>query len=403
MRKFFLLGLFIIPLPLLAAAPPLTQRAAGRVLLQTDQRGQAWYVNPGDGKRYFLQNPGGCWELAPQLALGIRTADLNKLPAAGKRGGDRGLARRLSGRFLLATEQRGRLYFVSPLDSRATPLNDPESCWTAVLRAHLGVKTADLAQVPMNTRQITFDPAFNGVAAARLEDGQIADGTRADEILPIASLTKLMTAMVLLDHDPDWDQVVPITADALAYPQLYVDPGDVTSEVPFTSGDRVTVRDLWRAMLVASSNQAAGMLAGASSLTEREFVAAMNTKANALGLTRTRFTDPSGLDPYNVSTAAEMARLAAAAFSQPEIARTSVMGQFTIAARRPDGTARDIPVVNRNATLLRFGPDGAKSGFLIEAQRTVAVRRGETIAVVLHARSMKERNQLLSQLLADPR
>ena len=98
-----------------------------------------------------------------------------------------------------------------------------------------------------------------------------------------------------------------------------------------------------------------------------------------------------------------MARLAAAAFSQPEIARTSVMGQFTIAARRPDGTARDIPVVNRNATLLRFGPDGAKSGFLIEAQRTVAVRNGETIAVVLHARSMKERNQLLSQLLADPR
>ncbi|MDO8559966.1 MAG: serine hydrolase, partial [bacterium] len=365
--------------------------------------GQAWYVNPADGKRYFLQNPGGCWELAPQLALGIRTADLEKLPAAGKRGGDRGLARRLSGRFLLATELRGRLYFVSPLDGLTAPLGDPESCWTTVLRSHLGVKTADLAQIPMNTRQITFDPAFNGVAAARLQDGKIADGTRADEILPIASLTKLMTAMVLLDHDPDWDQIVPVTADALAYPQLYVDPGDVTSEVPFTSGDRVTVRDLWKAMLVASSNQAAGMLAAASGLTEREFVAAMNAKTHTLGLLRTRFTDPSGLDPFNVSTAAEMARLAAAAFSQAEISRTSVMGQFTITALRPDGTVRDIPVVNRNATLLRFGPDGAKSGFLIEAQRTVAVRRGETIAVVLHARSMKERNQLLSQLLVEPR
>lgn len=396
-----LLAPLVWPSATTAAQSPLAQRAAGRLLLQADQRGQAWYVNPADGSRYFMRDPDGCWKVATLLALGVRNADLEKISAPGKRSGDTRLVRRLAGRFLLGVEQRGALSYVSPVDNRPYPITDAAACWAAVLRTRIGVKAADLRQVPMNQRQVTFDPAFDGVAAASIVNGKITAGTNANQVLPVASLTKLMTALVLLDRNPEWQREITLTADDLTYPQGLVDPGDVTSEVPFTAGDTVTVRDLWRAMLVASSNQATAVLAKHSGLAGEKFVAAMNARADALGLTHTRFTDPSGLDPWNVSTAAEMAGLAAAAFAHPDIAATSVMGQFTIRAGRPNASVHDIPVVNRNATLLRYGPDGAKSGFLHEAQRTVAVRRGQTIVVILHARSMKERNRLLAKFMGE--
>ena len=114
------------------------------------------------------------------------------------------------------------------------------------------------------------------------------------------------------------------------------------------------------------------------------------------------FTEPTGLDPANISTAVEMAHLALAAFKYPEIASTSVLNGITMSARQPDQTIRDIPVVNRNYSLLQFNVDGAKTGFLYEAQRSVAVQKGNITAVVLHARSMKERNQLIEKLLISP-
>ena len=77
------------------------------------------------------------------------------------------------------------------------------------------------------------------------------------------------------------------------------------------------------------------------------------------------------------------------------------MGEFAIPAGRPDGTVREMTVVNRHATLLRLGLSGAKTGFLHEAQRTAAVRRDDTVAVVLHARSLEERNRWLADLLGD--
>jgi len=151
-------------------------------------------------------------------------------------------------------------------------------------------------------------------------------------------------------------------------------------------------------MLVASSNQAAGVLAKHSELPAAAFVSAMNAKAEGLGLKKTVFTEPSGLDPFNVSTAMETAKIAAAAFAQPEIADTTVMGEFEMTARQPDGGTRKIPVANRNHSLLQFQVTGAKVGFLKEAQRTVAVQRGDTVAVVLHARSMRERNRILGEI-----
>ncbi len=234
-------------------------------------------------------------------------------------------------------------------------------------------------------------------------DGErLTGGHQADVVLPLASLTKLVTALVVLDAPPDWSRTVTITADDLAYPQRYVNAGDITSEVPFQAGDRVTLGDLWAAMLIASSNQAAAILARETNLTPAAFTVAMNAKAASLGLQRTAFTEPSGLDVGNLGTAREMAAIARAAFAIPLVRETTLQRGVAIVAGRPDGATRTVSVVNRNASVLALGVDAAKTGFLIEAQRNLAVRKGDRIAVVLHARSMSERNGTIQRLLEEP-
>lgn len=393
---------FVLPSVATAAEIPLAKKLAGRILLQTDARGEAWYVRPKTLTRYYLGDTASCVDVMRSTSLGITNADLKKIPSAAENRGDTKLVRRLSGWILLAVEQQGQAWYVNPLDNRRHYLADGAACMEILRKFGLGITTANLRKIPMNGEQITFDRTYNAVASARIIGNRVEPKLDADHILPIASLTKLMTALVLLDQRLEWNKEITITADDLAYPKQLVDPGDITSEVPLQAGDTIKVLDLWQAMLVASSNQAAWVLAKHSGLTPEAFVAAMNAKAQSLGLQKTMFTEPTGLDPANISTAVEMAHLALAAFKYPEIASTSVLNGITMSARQPDQTIRDIPVVNRNYSLLQFNVDGAKTGFLYEAQRSVAVQKGNITAVVLHARSMKERNQLIEKLLISP-
>ena len=133
---------------------------------------------------------------------------------------------------------------------------------------------------------------------------------QADQPQPIASITKLMTALVFLDTKPDWEQTYQITsADNIEGGHLNL----------FT-GDTVSRRDLFLTSLVASDNGATIALVHASGLGEDEFVRRMNEKAAALDLKNTSFADPIGLSSKDVSTAREVALLARTALEQPEIA-----------------------------------------------------------------------------------
>lgn len=142
----------------------------------------------------------------------------------------------------------------------------------------------------------------------------------ADVTAPIASITKLMTALVFLDHNPGWDTLITITKDDQR-------AGGI---VDLITGDTVSVRDLFNIMLVASSNEAA--IALARSTGEQDFVAAMNRKAAGLGLKQSQFADPAGLSADNMASAGDLVKLANAAFGQAEItsALTSPRYQFTV-------------------------------------------------------------------------
>lgn len=402
MRRIVLIFASVISISFFVSAPAgaennsLARRLNGRILLQVESYGRAWYVNPTDNRRYYLKDGAMAHEIMSELGLGITNADLAKIPtdATGPRNSK--LASRLSGRILLQVQDRGEAWYVNPTDGRRYYLKDGETAYKLMKKFALGVNNADLRAIPMNSSQIAQDTAFNDVAYALVRDGKIIASKNENQILPPASMSKLATALVLLDQTPlNWDRAITITQTQLDYPASLVGD-DTTSEVKLQNGDVVSTYDLWVAMLVASSNQATIALVDSSGLSRQMFAAAMNKKAAELGLQRTRFYDPTGLDAHNVTTPHEMAIIAKAAFSRPEISQATLRGDYTISTR--NAPPRVIKVNDHNASLRIYQPDAVKIGFLIEAQRCVAMKKGEDIIVVMHARSMKERNKILDKL-----
>lgn len=132
-----------------------------------------------------------------------------------------------------------------------------------------------------------------------------------DEVRSIASITKLMTALIVLDHQPAWQESLTLVASDMR-------PGAASEIGP---GESATIRDLFTVMLVASSNESAVALARSTGLSGDEFVAAMNAKAVALGMKNTTFVDMTGLNGGNRSTARDLAILGQTAFSQVDVAQ----------------------------------------------------------------------------------
>jgi len=150
------------------------------------------------------------------------------------------------------------------------------------------------------------------------ESGALLFTYQPDEIIPIASLTKLMTALVLLDHNPGWDFIYEIKREDRRE----------GGKIFLFLGEKVTVKDLFYLSLVASDNTAAIALVRSCRLSEEEFVKEMNEKALSFGLTKTKFSDPIGLNNNNVSTAGEVAQLVKAAFSSEDIRQATLTKEY---------------------------------------------------------------------------
>lgn len=130
-----------------------------------------------------------------------------------------------------------------------------------------------------------------------------------DEKQAIASITKLMTAMVFIDTKPNWQEIYQIKAEDK------VEGGRINLFL----GDELNLKDLLYTSLIASDNGATIALTRAANLSEKEFVTLMNQKALALDLKNTSFSDPVGLNENNISTAREVVLLLKAALEYPEI------------------------------------------------------------------------------------
>jgi len=138
MRRFALICLlFAILLPVTAEAA--TTTLAGRILLQVESRGEAWYVNPGTLERYYLGRPLDAFNLMRQLSLGVSNHDFDAW---------HGLApSRLAGRFLIKPQDSGRAYYVSPLTRQLYYLGRPLDAFNLMRQLGLGISNANLARL----------------------------------------------------------------------------------------------------------------------------------------------------------------------------------------------------------------------------------------------------------------
>lgn len=182
------------------------------------------------------------------------------------------------------------------------------------------VEPLDASKVAQVYRDRELTVGAEAAIIINAKDGTILWAKNPDQLAPIASLTKLMTASVFLDAGIPWGQ-------AITYEKAYNVNGN---SVKIKPGDKITAQDLFFAALVESSNNMAKALSGATGLTEDEFVNKMNEKARDWGLVATNFVEPTGLDPKNRSTAKEYAQLALKALNNVEILRGTTTESYTV-------------------------------------------------------------------------
>ncbi|HEY7401168.1 MAG TPA: D-alanyl-D-alanine carboxypeptidase family protein [Actinomycetota bacterium] len=227
----------------------------------------------------------------------------------------------------------------------------------------------------------TVRPVVSAQAAilADLDTGQVLFAHRPEAPRPIASVTKVMTALLVLRRTSP-REVVTVSAQAAA-----PDRSNGLSELGLTEGEQITVGELTWALLVQSANDAAVALAEHVAGTESRFVKMMNAEAARLGLRHTVFHSANGLDDRGHSSAQDLVNLTRAAFAEsPRFGAIVGTREHDIPA--PDGVVRHIQ--NRNVLLWLYpGATGVKTGFTSAAgfcMVATAERDGRRlIAVVL--------------------
>jgi D-alanyl-D-alanine carboxypeptidase len=236
----------------------------------------------------------------------------------------------------------------------------------------------DFSQIPLRPqRKVIFqEPSFaaEGIIALDLPTSTILYQKNSDKVFSLASLTKIMTAIIVLDnYKLDEEIVTPPEAVVVSGSKINLRPGEV-----------LKVKDLLYGLLLYSGNDAAYTLA--SKLGTERFVAKMNQKAQDLGLKTLYFVDPIGLDKDNRGSLKDVAFLASVALRYPlfaEIVRTNEYTIFSVDRKLQH------PLKNTNRLLREYpGTFGVKTGYTEEAGHCLisAVEREHhrVLAVVLH-------------------
>lgn len=197
------------------------------------------------------------------------------------------------------------------------------------------------------------------------ETGEIIYQKNAYTKASIASLTKIMTAMVVLDSGINLDEEVKIT-------KADIDRIKRTgSRIPL--GARLTRYELLKFALMASDNRAASALSRSYPTGQKGFIDAMNVKAKQLGMFNTSFADPTGLNKNNVSTARDLVRMVQAAYQYPEIRNLTTQSKGEISYGKRN---YKIGFVNTNRLVRKGDWDIglSKTGFIREAGRCLVMQ-----------------------------
>lgn len=249
----------------------------------------------------------------------------------------------------------------------------------AKARAQAAAKALKDAQTPRykfdESGAIVPDIRAEAAIIYNPETGKVLWESHSQDQRSIASITKVMTAAVLLEDSPDLSEPVVIQrADVRNASTTYL-----------RAGDKITKEDLLHLLLIASDNAAARALSRTSRHGSEGFIARMNEKARELGLASTKYADPSGLLAANVSSAYDMARLITYVSGDPRIASVMQKDSYSATAGR-----RKITIHSTNQLVRQGDVDvqAGKTGFISKAGYCLATllrlpQGGPQVAVVV--------------------
>lgn len=215
-----------------------------------------------------------------------------------------------------------------------------------------GVKATAVYIPTDNSAYVVFD----------LNQKKFLEGKNFNLVRPIASVTKIMTAVVFLEENKRGNacqtQILPSDADFIK---------GTTSPLP--KNVNISCNELLKAMFVRSDNYAAHALAHATHLTKAQFIARMNAKAREIGMANTYFEDSSGLSANNVSTVSDLARLTGYAAEKPQLQQLSNSPIVTVYAAGQNFTMKNTNAIVRSQS---YPALISKTGFTREAGYNLA-------------------------------
>ena len=247
----------------------------------------------------------------------------------------------------------------------------------------------------------SFGPELTAKSAIVVDtEDTVLFSKNPEEQLPIASLTKLMTALVFLENKTkNWeDWITVLTEDSVedSAPESENKTEAPPAKLSVTDNEKIKLKDVFYGCLIESANNAAKILARLTKIESgKNFSDLMNQKARDLNMEQTLFFEPTGLDPRNYSTAKDLAKLVKTAMQKEEIKQALSHQTYDMEILKEGGVSRHLRIKSTNKLLHSFiNLIGGKTGYLDESGYCFAGQdKDSRITVILGAASDQARFQ----------
>ena len=257
----------------------------------------------------------------------------------------------------------------------------------------LGIKTSNTVSEleVLSKSALIFDATTNSVLVEK----------NSTTTLPLASLTKLVTISVFLDTEPDFAKIVSYSEKDNEITWEHVDKNE-SARLRIADGDELSIKDLFLSTLMASTNNTAETLVRISGLSRSDFIKKMNYKVAAWGATNTKFIEPTGLAPENVSTAADYVIITKNVLQDSKVKEAMMLKEYKFETLKEHNKKT---IKNTNDLLYSdFYVTGGKTGYLDEAGYCLMARintkdNHELIGVIFGAQTRDQSFAELSDLL----
>ena len=256
---------------------------------------------------------------------------------------------------------------------------------------------------PSPAASVSAFPEISARSAIILNEdsGEIIWGKNSDQAVPIASLTKMMSIYTFLSTRPDLSRVVSYKKQDELYNYEHCYPWE-SARLRVSEGETMTIEDLVYSTIVGSANNSIETLVRVSGLTRAEFIKKMNDIAKSWGAYNTSFTEPSGLDPNNVSSPADYAIITKEIFKNPlieKISKTESYSFTTLNTNEIHNLKNTNPMLKED----EYEIVGSKTGYLHESLYCLMTRiktdKGNLIVINLGSNSKESRTSDNKQLI----